>query len=162
MTTPATPKKKIGCLKIAGFVLVGLLLIIVITTIAGGGSGTTSTAPAPSSQTQGETTDAAETVPVEHRNALKQAKTYSSVMHMSKQGVYDQLVSDHGGKFDPDAAQYAVDNVEADWNKNALEKAKTYQNQMSMSRDQIREQLVSPYGEKFTEAEADYAMANLK
>ena len=82
-------------------------------------------------------------------------------MHMSKQGIYDQLTSEYGEGFAPDAAQYAVDNVEADWNKNALEKAKEYQNLMSMSRNAIYEQLISEYGEKFTPQEAQYAIDNL-
>jgi hypothetical protein len=80
---------------------------------------------------------------------------------MSKKSVYDQLVAEFGEKFSPDAAQYAVDNVIADWNANALAKAKTYQDTMSMSPEAIRSQLVSSYGEKFTEAEADYAIQHL-
>lgn len=82
-------------------------------------------------------------------------------MHMSKQGVYDQLTSEYGEQFSPEAAQYAIDNVKADWNANALEKAKSYQDTMSMSPSAIRDQLTSEYGEKFTEEEADYAIANL-
>ena len=83
------------------------------------------------------------------------------MMHMSKQGIYDQLTSEYGEKFPADAAQYAIDNVEADWNENALEKAKLYQDQGSMSKSAIHDQLTSQYGEQFTESEADYAIANL-
>ena len=83
------------------------------------------------------------------------------MMHMSKQGIYDQLTSEYGEKFPADAAQYAIDNVEADWNVNALEKAKLYQDQGSMSKSAIHDQLTSQYGEQFTESEADYAIANL-
>ena len=100
-------------------------------------------------------------VPKEYRNALRSAKTYSDMMHMSKQGIYDQLTSEYGEKFPADAAQYAIDNVEADWNANALEKAKLYQDQGSMSKSAIHDQLTSQYGEQFTESEADYAIANL-
>ena len=82
-------------------------------------------------------------------------------MHMSKAGLYDQLTSEYGESFSPEAAQYAVDNVEADWNNNALEKARTYQDLMAMSPDAIRDQLTSEYGEKFTPEEAEYAIANL-
>lgn len=82
-------------------------------------------------------------------------------MHMSKQGVYDQLTSEYGEQFSSEAAQYAIDNVKADWNANALEKAKSYQDTMSMSPSSIRDQLTSEYGEKFTEEEADYAIDNL-
>lgn len=82
-------------------------------------------------------------------------------MYLSKQGIYDQLVSENGEKFTAEEAQYAVDNLEADYNKNALEKAKSYQESMSMSPEAIRDQLTSEYGEKFTQEEADYAIANL-
>ncbi len=82
-------------------------------------------------------------------------------MHMSKAGIYDQLTSEYGEKFSPEAAQYAVDTVQVDWNANALAKAKDYQSSMSMSPDAIRDQLTSEFGEKFLPAEADYAMAHL-
>lgn len=82
-------------------------------------------------------------------------------MHMSKKGVYDQLVSEYGGQFSAEAAQYAIDNVKADWNANALAKAKDYQSQQSLSPSAIRDQLTSDYGEKFTQEEADYAVAHL-
>jgi hypothetical protein len=100
-------------------------------------------------------------VPAEYKSALAKATSYSNTMHMSKQGVYDQLVSDYGEKFTPAAAQYAIDNVKADWNANALAKAKEYQTQQNMSPSAIHDQLVSSYGEKFTQAEADYAIQHL-
>ena len=80
---------------------------------------------------------------------------------MSKQGIYDQLTSEYGDKFSEEAAQYAVDNVKADWKQNALKKAETYQETMAMSPEAIRDQLTSEYGEKFTQEEADYAVENL-
>ena len=83
-------------------------------------------------------------------------------MHMSKLGIYDQLTSEYGEKFSAEAAQYAVDNLNADWNANALAKAEDYQNTMNMSPASIHDQLTSSYGEKFTEEQADYAIANLK
>jgi TM2 domain-containing membrane protein YozV len=103
----------------------------------------------------------APSVPVEYTSALTKAKTYSDFMHMSKAGIYDQLTSPYGEQFSAEAAQYAVDNVQADWNANALAKAKTYQESMAMSPSAIRDQLISEYGEKFTPEEADYAIANL-
>ncbi|MDN6133459.1 MAG: Ltp family lipoprotein, partial [Brevibacterium sp.] len=99
--------------------------------------------------------------PAEHSSALNQADTYANTMHMSKAGVFDQLTSEYGGQFSEDAAQYAVDNVDADWNENALESAKTYQDDMSMSPDAIHDQLTSEYGGQFTQEEADYAIENL-
>jgi hypothetical protein len=82
-------------------------------------------------------------------------------MHMSKQGVYDQLTSEYGGQFSAEAAQYAVDNVQADWNANALAKAKSYQDDMHMSPSAIYDQLTSEYGEQFSADEAQYAVDNL-
>lgn len=101
------------------------------------------------------------TVPVEFTSALKKAEIYSDTMYMSKVGIYDQLISEHGEKFSVEAAQYAVDNVNADWNKNALEKAKIYQNDMAMSPSAIEDQLKSEHGEKFTAEEASYAVGHL-
>jgi len=100
-------------------------------------------------------------VPAEYTSALSQAGTYANTMHMSKKGLYDQLVSEFGGKFSAPAAQYATDNVKTDYNKNALAKAKTYQNTMHLSPSAIHDQLTSDAGEKFTAAEADYAIAHL-
>ena len=101
------------------------------------------------------------TIPTEYKSALKKAKSYSDTMNMSKAGIYDQLTSEYGEKFTAEAAQYAVDNVEADWKENALKKAKSYQETMSMSPSAIYDQLVSEYGEQFTAEEAQYAIDNL-
>ncbi len=100
-------------------------------------------------------------VPVEYQNALVKANQYSDMMHMSKQGIYDQLVSEYGEQFTPDAAQWAIDHMTADWNANALQKAKDCQDMMAMSPAAIYDQLISEYGEKFTPEEAQYAIAHL-
>lgn len=100
-------------------------------------------------------------VPVEFTSALRKAETYSSLMHMSQAGIYQQLTSEYGERFSPEAAQYAIDNMQADWNANALEKAKTYQDTMAMSPAAIYDQLVSEYGEKFNPEQADYAIQHL-
>lgn len=102
-----------------------------------------------------------ESVPIEYKNALIKGQQYAKRMYMSERGVYDQLVSEYGENFPEEAAQYAIENIKADYNKNALEKAKTYQSRMSMSRDSIWEQLVSEHGENFTEEQANYALENL-
>jgi hypothetical protein len=100
-------------------------------------------------------------VPAEYKSALSKATSYANTMHMSKKGVYNQLVSEYGEKFTAPAAQYAIDNVKADWNANALVKAKNYQDKMHMSPAAIHTQLTSEHGEKFTKEEADYAIAHL-
>lgn len=100
-------------------------------------------------------------VPADFKSALHQAESYSNMMHMSKAGVYDQLTSEYGGQFSPEAGQYAIDNVKADWMANALASAKSYQETMSMSPAAIHDQLTSEYGSKFTVEEADYAILHL-
>lgn len=102
-----------------------------------------------------------EKVPKEYKAALRKAKVYSDTMSMSKAGLYDQLTSEYGEKFSAEAAQYAVDNLNANWKENALKKAKVYQETMAMSPSAIYDQLVSEYGEKFTKEEAQYAVDNL-
>lgn len=109
----------------------------------------------------GEPDGAAVSVPTEHKNALEKARQYNKLMHMSKQRLYEQLTSEHGEKFSEEAAQYAVDNLDADYKANALAKAKDYESHMAMSPSAIYDQLVSEYGEKFTEDEAQYAIDNL-
>lgn len=101
-------------------------------------------------------------VPTEYRSALGKAQDYSDMMHMSKAGLFKQLTADFGEQFSKEAAQYAIDNVDADWNENALKKAITYQETMNMSPAAIRDQLTSEYGERFTASQADYAIKNLK
>ena len=100
-------------------------------------------------------------VPTEYKNALKKAKIYSDIMHMSKEGIYNQLISEYGENFPEDAAQYAMYNLDCDWNANALAKAKSYSDTMHMSKAAIFDQLISEYGEKFTPEEALYAVDNL-
>ena len=97
----------------------------------------------------------------EQKNALKKAEAYAKTLHMSKQGIYDQLVSEYGENFDSDSAQYAIDNIIWDWDANALAKAKSYRDTLNMSKNAIYDQLVSEYGEKFTASEAQYAIDHL-
>lgn len=148
----------------------GVLILFVIGIIgsaSGGGKTTTTTSNSSSTNQPTKTEPTAKTeekkdnTPAEYKSALNQATSYANTMHMSKQGVYDQLVSAYGGKFSAAAAQYGVDNVKADWNANALAKAKDYQKTMSLSPAAVHDQLTSAAGEKFTQAEADYAIAHL-
>ena len=102
------------------------------------------------------TAKAKKSVPTEYSSALRKAETYANSMYMSKQAIYDQLVSKHGEKFSKKAAQYAMKNLKADWKKNAFAKAKDYSDTMYMSKQGIYDQLKSQHGEKFTEKEAAY------
>ena len=117
-----------------------------------------------SSQSDSDTSDydtSESSIPADYSNALKQANYYCNVQNMSEKSIHDQLVSDAGGKFSEDAAKYALDHLNANWNENALKKAKSYQQDMAMSENDIRDQLTSSAGEQFTAEQADYAMQHL-
>lgn len=101
-------------------------------------------------------------VPTEYKNALYKAKEYNRLMYMSKRNLYNQLTSKYGEGFSKKAATYAVNHVNANWNKNALRKAKDYRRLMKMSKKNIYRQLVSKYGEGFTKSQAKYAINHLK
>lgn len=101
-------------------------------------------------------------VPVDHANALIQGKRYATRLNMSKQSIYEQLVSEHGAKFSPPAAQYAIDHMnDIDWNANALAQGKRYATRMNMSKRRIYDQLTAKEGGKFTAEEGQYAIDNL-
>ena len=137
------------------------LIIIIVIAVIGGGMGGGSDEPS-DNPSQTEQTASEKDVPQEYKNALRKAETYSDTMYMSKAGIYDQLVSEYGENFPEDAAQYAVDNLDADWNYNALKKAETYYKDMAMSKDAVYDQLVSEYGEQFTPEQAQYAVDHLE
>ena len=91
----------------------------------------------------------------------RQAQDYDDLMYMSKAGLWDQLTSEYGEQFSKEAADYAIEHVNADWKENALKKARDYVEMMNMSPAAVYDQLVSEYGEQFTPAEAQYAVDNL-
>lgn len=142
-----------------------IVVIIIGAALSGGGNEQEQQTPnttTESSSTQTTNTEKQEEdIPTEYKSALKKAQSYSDNMYMSKEGIYDQLVSEYGEQFSEKAAKYAVKHVKADWKKNALEKAKSYQNDMDMSPEAIRDQLTSEYGEKFTQEQADWAIDHL-
>ena len=101
------------------------------------------------------------TIPREHRNALRAAENYLLLMPFSKAGLFEQLTSSYGDDYPEEAAQYAVDNVETDWNANALKAAENYLDLMPMFDSELYDQLVSEYGDKYTPEQAQYAIDNL-
>ena len=146
---------------------IALVIILALALIGGcmGGEDESTADPAATEATQveetTEATEATEAVSQEFKNALSSADTYANMMNMSKDAIYDQLISEYGDQFPEDAAQYAVDNVQADWNANALAAAKIYYTDMSMSKNEIYDQLISQYGDQFTKDQAQYAVDHL-
>lgn len=140
------------------WILVVLVIFIGSAAVSGGNDSSSSSSSSSSAKSSSSSSAHVSATKVA---ALKSAQTYSDTMHMSKQGIYDQLTSDAGDKFDDASAQYAVDHVKADWNKNALKAAESYQKDQNMSPEAIRDQLTSDAGDKFTQDQADYAVSHL-
>lgn len=141
------------------WILVVLVIFIGSAAVSGGSNSSSSSSSSSSAKSSSSSSSHISATKVA---ALKSAQTYSDTMHMSKQGIYDQLTSDAGDKFDDASAQYAVDHVKADWNKNALKAAESYQKDQNMSPEAIRDQLTSDAGDKFTQDQADYAVSHLQ
>jgi len=179
--TPNTPesaepkKKKGGCLKWGAIGAAALIVLGIFTSMgddkdkasepASSASSSAAAEPAASESSAADTKTSEKAkeddVPREYKNALRQAEMYLKSQPFSEAGLRDQLTSEYGGQFPEDAADYALANVNADWNAEALEAAKAYQATMAMSDDQLIDQLTSPYGSQFTMEQAQYAVANL-
>lgn len=97
----------------------------------------------------------------EFKNALRSAESYLRFSHFSYQGLYKQLTSEYGEGYSAEAAQYAVDNVEVDWNQEAVEAAESYLEFMPMSEAELLNQLTSEYGENFTQEQAQHAVSTV-
>ncbi len=91
----------------------------------------------------------------EQKNALNKAKDYLNYTAFSKSGLYDQLIHE---QYPDDAAQFAIDNIEVDWNAQALQKAKDYLDYTSFSDQGLYDQLIH---EGFTAEQSQYAIDNL-
>lgn len=96
-----------------------------------------------------------ESVPREYRNALSKAESYLGWAGMSEQGLREQLEFE---KYPSDAIDYALANLDVDYNEQALAKAKSYDDWASMSDSQLHDQLIF---EGFTDEQAQYALDNL-
>lgn len=96
-----------------------------------------------------------EDVPREYKNALKSAEQYLKFSAFSKEGLYNQLEFEG---YPHEAAQYAVDTIDTDWNENALKSANQYLDFMSFSDSGLYDQLIY---EGYTPEQAQYAIDNL-
>ena len=139
------------------------VLVVVVAFIATGLQGgsddsknTTKESVSEVSSTESTTaTSQKENVPREHRNALNKAKNYLSWAGMSEEGLRKQLTFE---EYPSEAIDYALANVNADYNEQALIKAKSYDDWASMSDSQLFDQLKF---EGFTDEQAQYALDNL-
>ncbi|WP_373815964.1 Ltp family lipoprotein [Jeotgalibaca porci] len=92
----------------------------------------------------------------EQQNALQTAQRYLNFTAFSKESLYDQLLFE---KFPEDAAQFAVDNIDVNWDKQALDKANSYLDFSAFSSPGLYDQLVY---EGFTTEQTSYAINNIQ
>src|SRR5699024_8102996 len=129
-------KKRGGCFKWIGIALAAIIVLVLIGSIVGGGDSdsneattTESTTTESSSNESAEeksTSESSESeesdIPREYKNALKKAESYlGSAFHFSETGLRGQLEYE---EFPQDAIDYAMENVEADYNEQAEKAAK--------------------------------------
>lgn len=90
--------------------------------------------------------------------ALEKAKALNNLMHLSRQGIYNELTSSQGEGLKEDAVNYALDHLNADYRANAMATAQQYVAQ-GISEEDIYNKLVNE--DLFTDDEAQYAVDHL-
>ncbi|PRX11487.1 nucleoside phosphorylase [Actinoplanes italicus] len=93
---------------------------------------------------------------VEYQNAVRSAESYLRNGVFSRKGLIEQLSSEAGEGFSLEAATFAVDSLEIDYNKQAVKSARSYLRSGAFSRKGLIEQLSSDAGEGFTRSQAAY------
>lgn len=118
----------------------------------------TTTAQPPVEQEPTTTTEpAAEAeVPVEYHNALRTAESYLDFTAFSQQGLVEQLEYE---QYSTEAAQWAVEHVDVDWNEQAALSAGQYLDFQAFSEGGLRDQL--DY-EGFTPDQIDFAISEMQ
>ena len=96
-----------------------------------------------------------DTVSFEFKQAKEKAKEYMAFQSFSKKGLKEQLEFEG---FSSEAAEWAVENYNADWSSQACAKAREYLEFQSFSKQGLKDQLIF---EGFTEEEAQYAVDNV-
>ncbi len=114
--------------------------------------------PTPAPTTEPEPTQAAEPQgTAAQMNALRSAEDYLSFKGFSKAGLIEQLSSEYGEGYEKADAEWAVEQLDVNWNEQAVRVAQDYLDMKGFSRSGLIEQLSSEYGEQFTVKQANYA-----
>jgi hypothetical protein len=90
----------------------------------------------------------------------EQAINYLQTLHLSSQGLYDQLISEYGSQMTPEDANTIIGRLEplVNWNNLAVLSAQSYRNTLSLTGQALLEQLTSEYGSKFPIDQAQYGV----
>ena len=96
--------------------------------------------------------------------ALQRAETYAKSMYMSKKGIYNQLTSSSGDKFNSSTAKYAVNHLkDVDYKENALKTAEESSDNLHFSKKELTDYLKNDENSgQFTSEQVDYAMKHAK
>jgi hypothetical protein len=94
----------------------------------------------------------------EQQNAVRSARGYLQFSAFSRKGLINQLSSEAGDGYSVEAATYAVDSLDIDFNEQAYKSAKNYLAMSGFSRANLIAQLESDAGEGFTHSQAVYGV----
>lgn len=97
-------------------------------------------------------------VSAEQQNAVRSAQGYLAVSAFSRKGLIKQLSSDAGDGYSLEAATFAVDFLNVDYNEQAAKSARNYLTLSGFSRKGLIDQLESAAGEGFTHSQAVYGV----
>ena len=156
---PKPEKKKVKGKWIA--LVIALLVILGFCTVAtsddegsdaANDTTTYEVAPAPGVEPQNEPEAEEADVPREFDRALKAAERYLRYSAFSEEGLVSQLEFED---YSTEAARYAVENVDVDWNEQAVKKAESYLEYSSFSPEGLVSQLEF---EGFTTEQAQYGV----
>jgi len=92
------------------------------------------------------------------RNAVRSANSYLKMSGFSRQGLIDQLSSEHGEKYTVRDATVAIDGLGVDWRTQAVRSAASYLKMSGFSCKGLIDQLSSEHGEKYTVEQATYGV----
>lgn len=99
---------------------------------------------------------------VGQQQALLSAQEYlSDGQGFSQAKLLEQLTSSYGAGFPQADAQWAIAQLNPDWNAQAANSAKGYMRVGGYSKQALYDQLTSSYGEGFTPDQANYALTQV-
>lgn len=98
-------------------------------------------------------------VPVDYLSALRTAEDYNAEFHPSKSMMLQRLHHRFEGGYSREAALWAVEHLDANWDDNAVQLARSYQQLMDVPPATIYRYL--RYGDDFSDTEAQYAIDHL-
>ena len=96
------------------------------------------------------------------QQAVDAAESYlSEGQGFSDQGLLQQLTSSAGNGFSESDAEFAINDLNPNWDAQAVDAAKGYMQMGGFSQASLIQQLTSSAGSGFTQAQAEYAASQV-